>query len=196
MTVIEISLFIDKPDARRFALSIVTIGLILRMLVVEQRQRQWAEKKIKLRHASLFTDDSRAPLHQGAMLCAVRSIGKTLNFAIQEAKNNHQPLYILFIREQKVITEEDRHRLWVDDEEACKIFDHAKDEANQVEMKFFYRVSDAPAQTIVKMSKDLQISRLIMGRPRHSVMLQLLRGNVVQEISDILPSEIDMLVIS
>lgn len=196
MLAIEISLFIDKPDARRFALSIMTVGLILRMFVVEQRQRQWAEKKVKLRHSSLYSDDIRAPLHQGAMLCAIRSTGKTLNFAIQEAKSNHQPLYILFIREQKVITEEDRHRVWLDDPAACAIFDYAKDNASEVEMKFFYKVSDSPARTIVSLSEKLKISRLIMGRPRHSVVLQLLRGNIVQEISDILPPEIDMLVIS
>ncbi len=196
MMSIEITLFIDKPDARRFAFSVMTIGLILRALVVEFRQRQWTSKKVKLRHASLFTDDTRVPLHQGAILCAVRTIGKTLNFALQEAKQYNQPLYILFIREQKVMTEEDRHRMWLDDPEACRIFDYAKDSAHEVNIKFFYEVSDSPVETIMSMAQRLHISRLILGRPRHSVMLQMLRGNIVQEISEVLPPDIDLLVIS
>lgn len=196
LVAIEITLFITKPDARRFAISIMTVGLILRMLVVEYRQKQWATKKVKLRHASLFTDDTRIPLHEGAILCAIRTIGKTLDFALEEAKQYHQPLYLLFIREQKIITSEDRNRAWVDDEEACHIFDYAKNSASEVNMKFFYSVSDSPVETIVHMAQHLHASRLILGRPRHSVMLQLLRGNIVQEISEVLPPDIDLLVIS
>lgn len=196
MFLIEVTLFIDKPDARRFALTIVTIGLILRMLVVEYRQKKWADKKIKLKHASLYTDDTRIPLHQGAFLCAVRTVGKTLNFALQESKRYQQPLYILFIREQKIITEEDRSRVWLDDEQACELFDYAKNNSEDKYLKFFYTVSDSPVETIVDTAQKLQVSRLILGRPRNSVMLQLLRGNIIQEISEILPPTIDLIVIS
>jgi amino acid transporter/nucleotide-binding universal stress UspA family protein len=196
LVAIEATLFITKPEARRFAISIMTLGLILRMLVVEYRQRRWATKKVKLRHASLFTDDTRVPLHEGAVLCAVRTVGKTLNFAIEEAVQHRQPLYILFIREQKIITTEDRSRTWLDDEEACHIFDYAKEKAPGVDMKFFYVVSDSPVEAIVSMAQQVHASRVIVGRPRHSVMLQLLRGNIVREISEVLPPEIDLIVIS
>ncbi len=196
MAAIEITLFIDKPGARRFAISILSIGLILRALVIEHRQKQWAVKKVKLKHSSLYTDDARIPLHEGSYLVAVRSIGKTLDFALQEAKKSNQTLYILFVREQKVITEEDKNRTWLDDDAACQIFDYAKDSSHEILMKFFYTISDSPAHSIVNFAKVLKVSRLILGRPRHSAMLQLIRGSIVQEVSDILPSEIDYVVIS
>ncbi len=196
MIVIEVTLLIDKPNARRFAIYLLTVGLILRALVIEHRQRQWASKKVTLRHASLYTDDTRTPLHYGAILCAVRTIGKTLNFALQEAKKHDQPLYILFIREQKVVTDEDKNRTWLDDEEACKIFDYAKDSSHEMTIKFFYAVSASPVTTIVSMAQELKVSSIILGRPRHSAMLQMLRGNVVQEVSEVLPPDIDLLVIS
>lgn len=196
LLLIEVTLFITKPEARRFALAIVTFGLILRMFVIEHRQRQWSKKKVKLRHASLYTDDTRNPLHQGAILCAVRTAGKTLNFALQEARQYHQPLYILYIREQKIVTSEDLNRTWLDDEDACAIFDYAKDNAHDIDMKFFYEISDSPVETIVNMAQQLNISRLVLGRPRQSVMLQMLRGNIVQEISEVLSPNIDLLIIS
>lgn len=196
ITAIEITLFIDKPNARRFAVSIMAVGLILRSFVAEYRQRQWSSKKVALRHASLYADDTRAPLHEGVILCTVRTIGKTLNFAIEEAKKANQPLYILFIREQKIITEEDHERIWLDDPLACEIFDYAKESSHQVTVKFLYAVSDAPAKTIVDLAQRLHISRLILGRPRYSIVLQMLRGNIVQEVSEILPVDIDLLVIS
>lgn len=196
MALIEVTLFIEKPLARRFALSILTFGLILRALVIEHRQKSWASKKVRLKHATLYADDTRIPLHYGAVLCAVTTIGKTLNFALQEARKFEQPLYILFVRFQKVITEEDRNRIWLDDEEACRIFDYAKESSHEMTIKFFYSVSDSPVDTIVDMAKELRVSRLILGKPRGGAMLQLIRGNVVQEISEILPPEIDLLVIS
>lgn len=196
MVAIEVTLFLTKPDARRFAFSILTGGLILRAFVIERRQKQWASRKVKLKHASLYSDDVKVPLHYGAILCAVRGIGKTLNFALQEAKRYEQPLYILFVREQKVITDEDRSRLWLDDPLACEIFDYAKESSHEMTIKFFYVVSASPAHSIVQMAEQLQVSRLILGHPRHSTILQLIRGNIVHEISDLLPSDIDLLVIS
>jgi nucleotide-binding universal stress UspA family protein len=195
MIVIEITLLIDKPNARRFAIYLLTAGLILRALVIEHRQRQWVSKKVALKHASLYTDDTRVPLHHGAILCAVRTIGKTLNFALQEAKKYDQPLYILFIREQKIVTDEDKNRTWLDDEEACRIFDYAKESSHEMIIKFFYIVSASPVNSIVDMAENLHVSRVILGRPRHSAMLQILRGNVVQEVSEVLPPNIDLLVI-
>ncbi len=52
------------------------------------------------------------------MLCAVRGMGRTLDFALKEAQQTQRPLYLLFVREQTVITAEDRRRKWVSDEEA------------------------------------------------------------------------------
>jgi len=196
MVAIEVTLFITKPEARRFAISIMTLGLILRMLVVEHRQRQWASKKVKPRHASLYAEDEKVPLHEGAILCAVRSIGKTLDFAMEEALRNKQPLYILFIREQKIITHDDLDRTWLDDDDACRIFDYAKEKASQIDMKYFYAVSDSPVDAVVNLVRKVHASRVILGLPRHSVILQLLRGNIAREIAEALPPDVDLIVIS
>ena len=48
-----------------------------------------------------------------AMLCTVR-IGRTLDFALQEAKGTDRPLYVLFVREQPILAPEDRKRKWID----------------------------------------------------------------------------------
>jgi hypothetical protein len=56
-----------------------------------------------------------------AMLCAVRGMGRTLNFALQEARETGRPLYLLSVREQPILAPEDRKRKWVDDEEAREI---------------------------------------------------------------------------
>src|SRR5690349_19858459 len=52
------------------------------------------------------------------LLCAVRGIGRTLDFAIQEARAAKRPLYLLFVRALPVITEADQKRKWQEDEDA------------------------------------------------------------------------------
>jgi len=196
MLIIEVTLFMTKPAARRFAIAILALGLVLRAWVIEMRQKVWSDKKVDLKHASLYEEDEQTPIHYGAMLCVVNTIGKTLNFAIFEAKKLNEPLYILFIKEQKVISDADRRKLWIDDEDACKLFDYAKDSSHEINIKFFYTVTDLPSTTIVQAAKDLQTSRLIIGRPRENKMLKLLRGNLTQELAEKLPKNIDLVTIS
>jgi hypothetical protein len=63
------------------------------------------------------------------MVCAVRGLGGTLDFAIEIAKDMNRPLYVTFVREQAVLTQHDRKRHWMDDQQAKKIFDGAKEKA-------------------------------------------------------------------
>ena len=37
-------------------------------------------------------------------------------------------------------------------------------------------------------------ARLILGAPRRNALVNILRGNMVREVSDLLPEEIDLLV--
>jgi nucleotide-binding universal stress UspA family protein len=198
MAAIEISLFIDKPNARLFAATILVFGLILRGLVTERAQKKAlslgpANDARKAAAALSFT----APISETTgppMLCAVRGIGRTLDFAVQEAKETDRPLYLLFVREQPILTPEDRKRKWVDDEEAKTIFLYAKDKAEGHTMLPCYAVSDSAADTIVDIAATIGASYLIVGAPERNMLVNLLRGNIIRNISSILPEEIHLLV--
>lgn len=135
------------------------------------------------------------PLHTGPIMCAVTHVGKTLDFALQESLKQIQPLYVLFLREQSVLTEEDMDRTWLDDNDACEIVDYLKDRLPEMSIRFMYLVSDSPPDSIVKAAHEFKVSRLILGMPRRNKLFQLLRGNVVFGVSKILPEEIDLIVI-
>lgn len=195
MAAIEITLLIDKPNARNFAISIMSIGLLLRGWVLETQQRKWRTRKAPLK-SHLAAEEKTVSLHPGSMLCAVAQIGKTLEYAIVESNKNHLPLLLLFIRNQQVITEEDRHRYWLEDEDACEIFDYAKEHLEGGKIKFVYIVSDSPANTILETANKYHISKIVLGMPRGNKFFQFIRGNIVSDLGKILPEEIDLLVIS
>jgi amino acid transporter len=197
MAAIEVSLFVDKPNARLFAATILVFGLILRGLVTERAQKKAVgvgstaiEKKAEATLAfNPITETSGPP-----MLCAVRGIGRTLDFALEEAKETDRPLYLLFVREQPILAPEDRKRKWTDDEEARAIFAYAKVKSQGHTLLPCYAVSDSAADTIVDIAATVGASYLILGAPQRSMIINLLRGNIIRNISSILPEEIHLLV--
>ena len=198
MAAIEISLLIDKPNARYFAVTILAVGLILRGLVQERRMKKEAAPALSPRQlgVDVARPTSKAPAPSGgeAILCAVRSAGRTLDFALREAASADSRLYLLFVREQPFMTEEDAKRKWQQDPEASTIFAEAKGKAEDITPLFCYAVSPSAAETIVDVAATLGASRVILGAPQRSALMNLLRGNVIREVSNSLPEEIDLLV--
>ncbi len=200
MALIEVSLLIDKPNALRFAAIVLTIGLIARGLVTERRQKR--EVADALSTAALAAQETarrtiQFGTHQATglpLLVAIRGIGRTLDFAIEEARETDRPLYLLFIREQPVVTREDRRRKWTEDEEAFKIFEYAADHADGHTILPCYAISESPADTIVDIAATVGASRLILGAPQRNALVNMLRGNIIRRVSDTLPEDIDMLV--
>src|SRR5207249_8283539 len=111
MAAIEMSLLIDMPKARYFAVTSLAIGLILRGLVFERRMKKEAAPAVAPQQMGidLARPMSKAPVASGgdAILCAVRSAGRTLDFALRDAAKAGSRLYLLFVREQPFMTEED-----------------------------------------------------------------------------------------
>ena len=198
MAVIEVSLFVDKPNARLFAATILVVGLILRGLATERAEKRALSAAAinggKKNEIPLPFEQALSETTGPAMLCAVRGIGRTLDFAIQEAKDTDRPLYLLFVREQPVVAPNDRKRKWIEDDEARAIFLYAKDKASGHTLLPAYAISDSAADTIVDMAATVGASYLIVGAPERNMLVNLLRGNIIRNISSILPEEIHLLV--
>jgi amino acid transporter/nucleotide-binding universal stress UspA family protein len=209
MLFIEMSLFWDKPNARAFSFAVLTIGFIMRGLAAEaahRKSRKVAAAPVPAPAAIAHAEHPEAStaattftynpgLADGSpMMCAVRGLGKTMDFAIEEAKECHRPLCLLFVRALPALSEEDHKRKWQEDEEARVIFKHAKEKANGYPVFPCYAVSDSVADTIVDITATVGATHLILGAPERSGLVSLLRGSVITEISKILPEDIHLLV--
>jgi hypothetical protein len=199
MAAIEMSLLIDKPNARYFAVTILAVGLILRGLVQERRIKKEAKlapapAAVPVQVATAASEPAPMLTSNESILCAVRGPGRTLDFAVREARETRRRLYLLFVREQRFMTEQDSKRKWQEDPEASVIFAAAKEKAGDQPPLLCYAVSESAAATIVDIAATLGTSRLILGAPKRNALVNILRGNMVREVSDLLPDEIDLLV--
>lgn len=220
MTAIEFSLFIDKPNARIFTLIVLAIGLVLRGLAKESSERKAAAAQQAALEAAIHAVENAAikqpstaaniireipptpaqsptsvtRAYAGPILTAVRGQGRTLDFAVKEAAENGQPLYVLFVREQPVIAPGDRKRKWTDDRQAREIFEFLKDKGLGETIIPCYAVSDAPAHTIADLASTIGAERVLLGAPQRSTLIHMLRGNIIREVASLLPDDITLLV--
>ena len=198
MAAIELSLLIDKPNARYFAVTILAVGLILRGLAQERRMKKQAPAAAPPVSPFQVTPAASGPApdftSEESILCAIRGTGRTLDFAVREARETGRRLYLLFVREQAFLTEHDRKRKWQEDAEASCVFTAAKEKAGDQPPLFCYAVSPSAAETIVDVAATLDTSRVILGAPQRNALINLLRGNVIREVSNLLPEEIDLVV--
>jgi amino acid transporter len=210
MAAIELSLFIDKPSAGIFAGIVLLIGLFSRGLAQEIAQRKSTAAAIATKQAgvqdttplaSVSVNPAAASvptpghrIYNGPMLTAVRGPGRTLDFAVNEAANNGQPLYVLFVREQPIIAPGDRRRKWTDDSEARTLFEPFRSKGLGESIIPCYAVSDAPAQTIADLASTIGAERVLLGAPQRGSFIHILRGNIVREVAKLLPDDIHLLV--
>jgi amino acid transporter len=199
MAAIEISLLIDKPGARVFAGSVVAVGLVLHGISVARKRMQPAAPTPEAEKAEAESSEPRFEFPEGTtygspILCAVRGVGGTLDFAMEIAKDMNRPLCIMFVREQAILTQEDRNRTWKNDQDASALFAYAKKKADGQPILPCYAVSDVPAHTVVDLAVKIGASLLILGAPRRNMLIKLIRGNMVRRVSRFLPEEIHLLV--
>jgi hypothetical protein len=227
MAAIEISLLVEKPNARIFAFTVLAIGLILRGLAKESAERkrktaedaameaailaveQAAKERITTPSPVRVKEPLAAPAqpvdHQhprqpvvraytGPILTAVRGMGRTLDFAVREAEENGQPLYVLFVREQPIIAPGDRKKKWTDDKDAREIFESLRDKGLGENIIPCYAISDAPAHTIADLASTIGAERLLLGAPQRSSFIHILRGNIIRDVAQLLPDDITLLV--
>jgi amino acid transporter/nucleotide-binding universal stress UspA family protein len=201
MLTIEISLFAYKPSARIFAMTVLLVGLVLRGLAAEYAIRSKAAAAAASQTAAAAAPVPIAPLTFNMenvdgppMMCAIRGLGKTLDFAIDESRQTRRPLYLLFVRSLPVLTEQDYKRKWQEDDEAREVFLAAKSKAAGHPVFPCYAVSDSVATTIVDITATMGASYLILGAPERKGLASLLRGSIIREVSDNLPDDIHLLV--
>lgn len=201
MTLIEITLFIEKPHARGFVIAVIGIGLLLRAIVSEQKERVVAEN----RPTQPLIEPPKTPelpespetAFKESMLVAVTGISRSLDYALEEAETRNKPLYILFIREQKIVTEKDGERLWIDDDGACKVVDYVAEKSCPAPLRFLYTITPHTTHSIIEIAKQKRVHHIILGRKRDaaSTILNSLRGTTIREVSRQLPRNIDLVVI-
>ncbi len=192
MTLIELTLFIDKSQARLFVITIVGVGLLVRALIKERKEN------LEISNAALLKSDlPELPKgDEGGVLVAITGTGKTLEYAIDEAKSHQLPLFILFVREQQFVSEIDQKKTSAQDKDALEVFEYMNSYSLKIPMELLYTVTAHSAHSVVEIAKKKKVNKVVIGKKRgKSGFLRFLRGTIINDLSKMMPKNMDLIVV-
>jgi amino acid transporter len=200
---VEVTIARTKPAALFFAVCVLGIGFALRAYAMKRAGLQtitltkelaaavspelWASLKIDLN-----SDQS--------ILVAARGITPVLRFAMEEAKYRRGALYVLYVKELAVnlparLEPAERPR-WQEDQGAAEIMYGMLEmgRENGVKVMPVYSVSENPALAILDLSATLGVDLLILGASQRQALASLLKGDIVKEVAENLPENIQLVI--
>jgi nucleotide-binding universal stress UspA family protein/L-asparagine transporter-like permease len=201
--VIELTIAKTKPNALFFAVCILGGGLALRAYA--QRRAGLRTVTVSQEVAAAVAPESfanfRINLNPGqAIMVAARGLNPVLRFALQEARLRQARLYVLFVKELAVSLPGQLHTVdrprWQEDRNASEIMYGMLElgRQNEVTVIPLYAVSENPAATILDLAATMGIDILMLGSTHRHKMVSLLKGNVVTEVANSLPENIDLII--
>ncbi len=195
MVAIWVTIAVTKPQAFLFAAILAGVGLFLR----EAAQRRGGEKIEEERIVPLgVKEEAVQDLAEdgGRILVAAHGMTASAKFALQEAKLRGARVYFLFVREVKVAAEV-VGRL-ENDAKALEVMGEMKKAAatEKVALTPVYCTANKASDMIVELAATLGADLVILGGTRRGVLVNLLRGDTVREVSSQLPDEIPLLVVA
>ena len=132
----------------------------------------------------------------GRILVAAHGMTASAKYAFEEAKLRGARLYFLFVREVQVAAEV-VGRLG-DDAEAQRVMAEVKAmaAAEKVTLTPVYCTANKASDMIVELAATLGAELVVLGGTRRGMLVNLLRGDTVREVSAHLPEEIRLVVVA
>jgi len=197
MAAIWLTIAVNKPHAFLFAVILSGVGLFLREAAQSQKGEKMAEpERVGLGMGVREEVGSELVEDGGRILVAAHGMTGSAKFALQEAKLRGARLYFLFVREVQVAAEV-VGRLG-DDMKAQDVIGEMRKAASdeKVAMTPVYCTANKASDMIVELAATLGADLVILGGTRRGVLVNLLRGDTVREVSSQLPDEIPLVVVA
>jgi nucleotide-binding universal stress UspA family protein len=200
---VEVTIAKTKPAALFFAACVLSSGFALRWWSMA---RSGYETVILKREMAAMVKpesfaDFRPNLNTGqSILVAARGITPVLRYALEEAQLRKGNLYVLYVKQLAVnllgpLADQGRPR-WQDDNHAAQIMYGMLEYGRDIGVGVVpvYAISESPASTIVDIAATLGVDMLMLGSPNRSGLAALLKGNIVHEVADKLPENIQLII--
>ena len=198
MAAIWITVAITKPQALLFAVVMCGAGLFLREMT---RARSTAEAISPASPEPVSRVREEPAVAEGGMeeagriLVAARGLTAAARFALEEAHLRSARLYFLFVREVQVATDVGGNL--EDDKEAKQVLEEVRRVASEQKVLLtpVYCVSNSASDMITELAATLGADLVVLGGSRRKLLVNLLRGDTVQQVSHSLPEEIRLVVV-
>jgi amino acid transporter/nucleotide-binding universal stress UspA family protein len=199
---VEFTIAKTKPDALFFAVCVLGAGLALRSYSL--RRAGMRTVTVSQEVAAAVAPETISTLRAGpppaqTVLVAARGLTPVLRFALEEARLRQASLYVLYVKELAVTLpgplQGGEQPRWQNDKQAAAIMYSMLELGREsgVRVVPLYAVSENPAATILDLAATLGIDILVLGSRHRRTLVSILKGDVVQEVANSLPENIQLI---
>ena len=200
MAAIWVTIAATKIHALIFVILVCGVGLFIRETYRKKSRglalgsaAVSAEAPFKPRDETGISEEGAE--EAGRILVAARGLTAAARFALEEAKLRGARLYFLFVREVQVAT--DVSGKLEDDKEAKRVLEEVRQAAADQKLMLtpVYCVSNRASDMITELAATLGADLVVLGGSKRKMLVNLLRGDTVQQVSQSLPEEIRLVVV-
>lgn len=216
MLAIWVTIAWEKPWAFVFAMSIMAVGLAGRWVAKNrERIREWMLAPVPhpwglptptAQRAEVVTPapappvtPTPAPVYApaGRLMVATRGNPKLIDFALAQAKSRQAELLVLFVRQLAVIPMGSAGVPdAAQDAEAQALFQDVQRAAHTagVPVRFLYAQAGDVAEAILDLAVTHAVDLLILGASQRGTLWRTMKGDVIQQVGQLLPERTTLLI--
>lgn len=193
LSLIEISIAIEKHEATIFAGLILTTGLVARKAARWKLLRQpQPVSEVSIPVSTHIRKRRRVAIPSAKYLLAIKDKNdRLLKFAIEEAKQKKALLFILRVKEIAVGALPEMMEI-----EMNGVEEHIDEMC--ADSGIDYQIISIPSYevgyTIAEQAATFGVDRVIIGASKRSVLENVLRGSVVRSLSTLLPEDVQLVI--
>jgi len=193
LSLIEISIAIEKHEATIFAGLILTTGLVARKAARWKLLRQpQPVSEVSIPVSTHIRKRRRVAIPSAKYLLAIKDKNdRLLKFAIEEAKQKKALLFILRVKEIAVGALPEMMEI-----EMNGVEEHIDEMC--ADSGIDYQIISIPSYevgyTIAEQAATFGVDRVIIGASKRSILENVLRGSVVRSLSTLLPEDVQLVI--
>lgn len=189
LLLIELTIAIQKHNALLFALTVLSVGLVLRFAAKRIVLVPVPEVIPAVNVLSVSEAKEIAPLYRSSALVAIRTLNPFLfeEAALRVKAKGENSIYLVYVEESppsRELPKELEPSL-----ESLELLEKAQKEMEKkgITAVPIWRLGENPGRLIADAAKELEVDTVMIGTTRRSALVNLLRGNVLQTLAKNLP---------
>lgn len=196
LLLIELTIAIQKHNALLFALTVLSVGLVLRFAAKRIVLVPVPEVIPAVNVLSVSEAKEIAPLYRSSALVAIRTLNPFLfeEAALRVKAKGENSIYLVYVEESPPSRELPKE--WEPSLESLELLEKAQKEMEKkgITAVPIWRLGENPGRLIADAAKELEVDTVMIGTTRRSALVNLLRGNVLQTLAKNLPRECHLVI--
>ncbi|MBI4970831.1 MAG: amino acid permease [Candidatus Omnitrophica bacterium] len=195
---IEITIATQKHQALMFALTVLGVGLTLRFAAKKVIRLPLPEEVLAVNVLTVSEAKEIAPLYQSSSMVALKTLNTYLleEAALRMKARGENSIYLTYVEESPPAPSGELPTEVEPSTESVELLGKAQKlmEAKGLTAVPIWRLGEDPGKLIADAARELGVTTVMIGTTKRSMLVSMLRGDVLRTLNSHLPSDCHLII--